>query len=74
MIQSISAPTSVRVEASDVASGLVQMARSRRATHVVIPHREVKGLKRLTERALVDQLLGRLPDLQVHSVGARSED
>jgi two-component system sensor histidine kinase KdpD len=63
----------VRVEAPDVASGVEQVARSRRATHVVVPHHELKGLRRLTERALVDHILERLPDLEVHTVGPKAD-
>jgi two-component system sensor histidine kinase KdpD len=59
----------VRVEAADVVSGLEQVARSHRATHVVLPHREVAGLKRLRERPIVDRLIERLPDVEVHVVG-----
>ena len=40
----------VRVEAPDVVTGLEQVARSHRATHLVLPHREVGGLQRLRER------------------------
>ena len=60
----------VRVETTDIASGIEEVARLRRATHVVLPHRELKGLKRFTQRPLVDELVERLPDLEVHSVGA----
>ena len=59
----------VRVESADIAAGLVEVARDRRATHVVIPHREVKGVRRLTERILVDRLLERLPAVEVLTVG-----
>lgn len=59
----------VRVDAADVVSGLAQVAQSHRATHVVLPHREVGGLKRLRERPLVDRLIERLPDVEVHVVG-----
>jgi two-component system, OmpR family, sensor histidine kinase KdpD len=62
----------VRVEAPDVATGIVQIAKARRATHVVLPHRELTGLKRLRERPLVDRLIERLPDLEIHVVGAKS--
>jgi two-component system sensor histidine kinase KdpD len=61
----------VRVEAGDVVSGLEQVARARRATHVVIPHREVGGLKRLIEKPLADSLIERLPEIEVHVVGAK---
>ena len=62
--------TVVRVEAADVLSGLEEVARARRATHLVLPHREVTGLTRLRERPLVDRLIERLPDVEVHIVGA----
>jgi two-component system sensor histidine kinase KdpD len=61
----------IRVDAADVAAGVEDVARSRRVTHLVVPHREVRGLRRLTERSLVDQILERLPELEVHAVGAR---
>ena len=63
----------VRVEAPDTAAGLEGVARDRRATHVVLPHQELSGLSRLTERPLVDRLLDRLPEVEVHSVGARAK-
>jgi two-component system sensor histidine kinase KdpD len=63
----------VRVEATDIVSGLEQVARSHRATHLVLPHHELAGLKRLRERPLVDRLIERLPDVELHVVGpARS--
>ena len=60
----------VRVDATDLVTGLEQVARSHRATHLVLPHREVTGLKRLRERPLVDRLLERLPEVELHVVGA----
>lgn len=60
----------VRVEAKDLLSGLEQVARSRRATHLVLPHTEAAGLRRVLERPLVDRLVERLPDVELHLVGA----
>jgi two-component system sensor histidine kinase KdpD len=60
----------VRVQAADVATGLEQIAESRRATHLVIPHHETTGLRRLRERALADRILERIPDLELHMVAA----
>lgn len=60
----------VRVDAEDIASGVEQVARARRATQLVVPHRKLSGIKRLTERSLVDELLERLPDVEVHAVAA----
>jgi two-component system sensor histidine kinase KdpD len=58
----------VRVEAPDLATGLAEVARTRKATHVFVPHAELSGLRRLRERSLVDQLLELLPDVEVHAI------
>jgi two-component system sensor histidine kinase KdpD len=63
----------VRIDASDVVTGVEQVAQARRVTHLVIPHQELTGLRRLRERSLIDQLLQRLPELEVHAVGARPQ-
>jgi hypothetical protein len=34
-----------------------------------MPHRETGGLRRVLERPLVDRLLARLPDVELHLVG-----
>jgi K+-sensing histidine kinase KdpD len=54
-------------------SGLEQVARARRATHVVIPYREVRGLRRFTRKPLADTLIERLPEIEVHVVGAKPD-
>ena len=59
----------LRVEAKDLVSGLEEAARTRRATHLVLPHTEVVGLRRVLERPLVDRLMERLPDVELHIVG-----
>jgi two-component system sensor histidine kinase KdpD len=59
----------VRVESADMVAGLEQVARSHRATHLVLPHSEIGGLKRLRERPIVDRLIERLPDVELHIVG-----
>jgi two-component system, OmpR family, sensor histidine kinase KdpD len=61
----------VRVEAPDLATGIEEVARSRQATHLVLPHHELTGVRRLRERPLVDQILQRLPELEVHAVSAK---
>jgi two-component system sensor histidine kinase KdpD len=60
----------VRIEADDAAGGLVRAAEIRRATHVFVPHAEISGFRRLRERSVVDQVLERLPDVEVHAVAA----
>ncbi len=59
----------VNVEAADVAAGLVEVARTKRASHIVVPYRAATGLRRLTTRGLPDQLLDRLPLVEVLLVG-----
>jgi two-component system sensor histidine kinase KdpD len=58
----------IRIEAPDVATAVEQVARDRRATHVVLPHHEVTGLRRLTRRSVGEELLARMPELEVHIV------
>jgi two-component system sensor histidine kinase KdpD len=62
----------VRVEAPDIATGVVNVATARRATHVVVPHRAASALQRLRGGSLVDELLARLPDVEVHAVAAQA--
>jgi hypothetical protein len=39
---------------------------------VFVPHAEIGGFRRLRERSVVDQVLERLPDVEVHAVAATS--
>ena len=64
----------VHVEASDISSGVESVARSRRATHVVLPLQESSAVQRLRQRTLPEQLIERLPDLEVHVVGPKPAD
>ena len=50
------APKVVRVDAPDVVDGLVDVAGTHRATHLVLPHREESGIARLRRRPLADRL------------------
>jgi two-component system sensor histidine kinase KdpD len=58
----------LRVEAADLAAGIQEAVRRRHATHLVLPHRPVEGIRRVLERPLVDAILERLPDLEIHEV------
>ena len=64
----------VRVEATDVAEGLESIARTRRATHLVLPLHETSSLDRLRRPPLHEQLIRRLPDLEIHVVGPKMTD
>jgi two-component system sensor histidine kinase KdpD len=59
----------VRIEAKDLLSGLEEVCQSRRATHLVLPHRESGRMTGIFTRPLVDRLIEAIPDLEVHLVG-----
>jgi two-component system, OmpR family, sensor histidine kinase KdpD len=59
----------VRLAAKDLAAGVVEAARSRKASHVVLPHHRASAVQRLVERPLVDRLIDQLPDADLHLVG-----
>ena len=61
---------SLRVSASDVITGLEQVVRGRGATHLVIGHRAIGGVRRLIDRPLADRLIERMPDVELHVVAA----
>ena len=58
----------VHVEAPDAASGLLDVVRRRRASHLFLPHREVRGLSGLRHGSLADAILRQVTDLEVHLV------
>jgi two-component system sensor histidine kinase KdpD len=60
--------TVLHIEASDVLSGLEQVARDRKVSHLVLPYQKREGLRRLTDRPLSEAVLDRLPGIQVHIV------
>jgi two-component system sensor histidine kinase KdpD len=60
----------IRVPAEDELHGLDQAARARRATHIVLPHHPSSGIRRALERPLVDRLVERLPNVEIHVVAA----
>jgi two-component system sensor histidine kinase KdpD len=62
----------IRLEAADVASGVVHAARERGATHVVLSYQDRGALERLRKPSLADVLLRELPDVEVHVVAARA--
>lgn len=59
----------VRVEAKDLVAGLEDVARSHRATHLVLPHQPTPGLRRVL-CPLIDRLVERLPGVELHIIGA----
>jgi two-component system sensor histidine kinase KdpD len=62
----------LRIPAPDVLTGLERAVRDRGATHLVLAHHGGRGLRRFTERPLSERVIQRMPDLEVHLVGART--
>ncbi len=60
----------IRLEAADVAAGVVHAARDRGATHVVLPYEDRTALERLRRPSLAERVLQALPDVEVHVVAA----
>jgi len=61
----------IRLEADDVVSGVAEAVRSRRATRVVLAAPPPSsGLARLGRRTLLEELLERLPGIELHVVPA----
>ena len=60
----------IRLEAADVAAGVVQRPAIRGATHVVLPYDERTALERLRRPTLAERVLQALPDIEVHVVAA----
>jgi two-component system, OmpR family, sensor histidine kinase KdpD len=59
----------LRVEADDVATGLERAVRTKRASHLVLPHVPTSRLQRLREEPIADRVLRGVPDLEIHVVG-----
>ena len=58
-----------QVEAADVATGVVEAVRARRATRVVLgAPAPARGLGRLGRRSLLEELIERLPGIELHLV------
>jgi two-component system, OmpR family, sensor histidine kinase KdpD len=64
----------VRQEAPDLVSGLVTVARTRRITHVVLPHQERRGRLRLLGRSPAEELIEQMPEIEVHLTGPGRSD
>ena len=58
----------VQVEATDIAAGLADVARRRRATHLILPHREARTVAGFRRPSLAEEILRAMPGLEVHLV------
>lgn len=64
----------IRHDAADLVSGLVEVARTRRVTHVVLAHEAHHGRRRLFARSPAEEILERLPEIEVHLTGPGPTD
>jgi two-component system sensor histidine kinase KdpD len=60
----------VRYEAPDLVSGLVEVARTRRVTHVVLAHEAHHGRRHLFARSPAEEIVEQLPEVEVHLTGS----
>ena len=58
----------VLVEAPDVTDGIVRIARSRRATRLVLPHRTSTAIERLRRSPITERILEQVPSLEISIV------
>ena len=61
----------LQVEAKDAVEAIIQTARDRRITQIVLPYDGAAGvMDRLRRGSIVDRILAELPDVEVHVVAA----
>ena len=63
----------LNVEASDPAEGIVNLARSRRVTRLVLPYRPSSAFERVRSKTLAERVLERMPGLEVTIVAAAKD-
>jgi two-component system, OmpR family, sensor histidine kinase KdpD len=63
----------VVIESQDLADGIVQVAKARRATRLVMPHRSSNTLERVRRSPLAERILERFPSLEVTIVADARE-
>lgn len=64
----------VRLEAPDLVTGLLEIARSRRVAHVVLVQESRSVIDRLLRHSVADRLLQQLPGVEVHLVAAEQPE
>jgi two-component system sensor histidine kinase KdpD len=58
----------IRVTASRTSEGLAEVLRRRRATHLMLPHRETRTVAGFRRPSLAEEILRELPTVEVHLV------
>ena len=61
------------LEAPDLAEGIVRIARARRVTRLVMPHRQSSTLERVRKVPLVERILEQIPTLEITVVADARE-
>jgi two-component system sensor histidine kinase KdpD len=61
------------IEAADIADGVVQIAKARRVTRLILPHRTSTTLERVRKVPLAERILERLPTLEITIVADARE-
>jgi two-component system sensor histidine kinase KdpD len=59
----------VVVEAPEVSEGIVRIARARRVTRLVLPHRPLSTFDRIRRTPVTDRIIEQLPNLEISIVG-----
>ena len=63
----------VTSEATDLVEGIVAVARGRRVTRLVMPHRPSSAVERMRRASLADRILERLPTLEITIVAEAAD-
>jgi two-component system, OmpR family, sensor histidine kinase KdpD len=61
------------VEGTDVAEAIVRIARARRVTRLVLPHRSASTIERVRRSSLADRIVEQMPSLEVSIVADARE-
>jgi two-component system sensor histidine kinase KdpD len=61
------------IEAANVADGVVEIARARRVTRLIMPHRHSTTLERVRRMPLADRILEKIPTLEITIVADARE-
>ena len=64
----------VRATGASLADAIDDVCRRRRVTHIVLPHQPSGSVVARLRPSLADQILTRLPDIEVHLVAAPSTE
>jgi two-component system sensor histidine kinase KdpD len=58
----------IQVEAAELVAGLTDVARRRRATHLILPHHQARTVAGFRRASLAEEILRTMPGIEVHLV------